>query len=300
MIVVLSLAAVSAFANVQIFVHLQQPMPHSFTEWQRNDKNLVWVEIRNYDPASYPNVRLSGSVKFQNGGRVVASTKDADPSMPRFMVPQRMAPGVASVTILRGRECINANAIAIDNQIRAQAITTNSLPEDAFEFCVKLLKEDGTDLTSSGTGDECASFSVVLADPPQLIMPQDQEGLPALTLPRFVWAPVAPVPPGTVITYWLKIVPVFTGQSTRDAIDHNEVLYRAAMPVTAYQYMPSDRAFSAFPGAIAFAWQIEAIDETGKPITSNEGKSDISQFHFDPQAALTQPPMPDPPVSGGR
>lgn len=296
MAIVVALACMPALAQVTLDVHLQQPMPRSFGEWQNNDRNLVMVTITNHTTTQYNNVRLSGYVRDVDHDKVVARTRDNDPNMPRFTVPPQSPLGAPGILILRGRECINGNAISIDNQVKTQAITTNSLPEGNFEFCAKLIKEDGTELTTNGGG--CPSFGVVIPDPPALIAPDHQQSFASSVLPSFTWAQVAPVPPGTIIEYWLKIVPVFQGQSPKDAIDHNEVLFRAPTVMTSYQYLPTDRPFSSIPSVSTWAWQILAYDETGKPITSNEGKSEVRTFHFEAPPVLTPPPSKD--ASGGR
>src|SRR5258706_15464574 len=107
-------AGVAAFAQlpqVQLSVTLAQPMPKSFTEWQRNDRNLVMVTVRNFDPTPYNNVRLSGVVKDEDHNKNVAWTMDNDPRMPRFTIPARLSPGVPGIIVLKGRDCINGSAI---------------------------------------------------------------------------------------------------------------------------------------------------------------------------------------------
>lgn len=302
--------------GVVMNVMLQQPMPRSFAEWQRSDRSLVIVTIVNYDPIAYNNVRLSAIVRDIDNGKIVARTIDNDPRMPRFNIPAKNTFGAPGTLILRGRDCINANAIVIDPGVRTQAITTNSLPEGNFEFCAKLLKEDNSELATTGNASECQSFGVVIPDPPVLVSPADSQGFELGTLPFFAWTPAAPLPPGTIAVYWVKIAPIFPGQSPQDAIDHNNVLLNKRLPITSYQYMPDDLLFSTFfSQTTTFAWQIRANDlEYDRPLTQNEGKSDVRTFHFDKPVKLTppppppQPPAPPPPppppvdrdASGGR
>jgi len=289
-----------ASTNVVMNITMQQPMPHSFSAWQTNDKTLIIVTIQNFDAVTYTNIRLSGIVKDEDNNVVYARTNDNDPRMPRFTLPASPALNVPGVLVLHGRECIDINTIIIDPTLKSQAVATNSLPDRNYSFCVKLLKEDGSELPYSGNG--CSNFSVLHADPPTLISPEDQQLLPWGTMPVFSWTQVGPVSPGTMISYWLKVVPVFRSQTPRDALERNEVLFRMSMPMTSYQYLPSNLPFSTYPAAVSFAWQVQALDETNQPITSNDGRSDIHTFRFEAPPALTPMAVPseDKNVSGGR
>lgn len=290
----------NASTNVVMSIVMAQPMPHSFSAWQSNDRNLIIVTIQNFDAVTYTNVRLSGVVKDEDNGVVYARTNDNDPRMPRFVIPASPALNVPGVLILHGRDCIDINTIIIDPTLKSQAIATNALPDRNYSFCVKILKEDGTELPYTGNG--CSNFSVLHADPPTLIAPEEEQSLKWGTMPVFNWTQVGPVTPGTMITYWLKVVPVFAAQTSRDAMEHNEVLFRMAMPMTTYQYVPSNLPFTTYPLAIGFAWQITALDETNQPLSSNDGKSDIHTFKFDAPPVLTPIAVPgeDKNVSGGR
>ncbi len=300
-VIVVAVLAVASPAPAQVLrpltvsVFLQQPMPRSFTDWQRNDRTLVSVTIVN-PPGNpvIPNVRLSITITDVDKGNVVAYTKDLDPSMPRITLPAG-----PSTTVRSGRDIINANAITIDAALKATAIATNSLPEGNFDFCLKLLAEDGSEIPF--VGKSCSSFGVVIPDPPSLVYPADEMTLPKDALPQFHWTPAAPVASYVVVSYTLRVAPVFAGQNPRDAIERNELLLLTTTPITSYQYLPTDRPYAFFHDAARWAWQVQALDDIGKPVGSNEGKSPIYTFVFDTIPPLTPPkaeapPPPPPPV----
>jgi hypothetical protein len=83
---------------------------------------------------------------------------------------------------------------------------------------------------------------------------------------------------GAMPQYKLTIVPVFNNQTPRDAIDRNTPIFQGISPVSSLVYDPSRPALVLPGGASSFAWQIQAQDAHGMPVTRNEGKSEAWTF----------------------
>ena len=259
----------SIYSQVNLNIILRTPTPSSLSEWQ-TDPSIVQIVITNQSTQSYPNSYISFSI-INEQNVVVAQTDDFDPSIPRFNIPAG-----PSTVIFNGPQVINVNAVSFDQTIRNIAITTNSIPEGNYQFCVRLLDQSGNNI--SATGEICTNFFVMIPDPPTLISPIDNEIITTL-FPNFIWTSVTNVPPGLIIKYKLKICPVFEGQTPRTAIESNPVLLeKDNIQTTSYIYVPSDLPFNYFPNAIGFVWMVQAFNQYGESATRNGGKSELGTF----------------------
>lgn len=266
------LSCLSAYSQV-LTVVTRNPMPSSLAEWQR-DRSLIQVVIINQAGASAkPNCFIGYVLKDANSGKVIAQSDNNHPAIPRFSIPA----GPSTITRL-GNQVINENSSIFDASIRTQVITTNSIPEGNYDFCVTLFDERGTAIGE--LGELCRFFTVTIPDPPMLIAPQHQQSINKALLPVFSWTPVIT---GTVnsLHYSIKVCPVFEGQNDRFAIDNNPILHEnKRVTSTTYMYPPSALSFSSYTGAIGFVWQVQALQGNGMPATRNNGKSEIHRFTF--------------------
>jgi len=259
----------SIYSQVNLNIILRTPTPSSLSEWQ-TDPSIVQIVITNQSTQSYPNSYISFSI-INEQNVVVAETDDYDQSIPRFNIPAG-----PSTVIFNGPQVVNVNTVSFDPTIRNIAITTNSIPEGNYQFCVRLLDQSGNNI--SATGEICTNFFVMIPDPPTLISPVDNEIISS-PFPNFIWTPVTNVPPGLIIKYKLKICPIFEGQTPRTAIESNPVLLeRDNIQTTSYIYLPSDLPFNYFPNTIGFVWMVQAFNQYGLPATRNEGKSELGTF----------------------
>jgi len=274
-IIILVLLAIFAgtnlFANINVNVNLKRPLPPLFSTW-RNDPTIVQITLSANQ--NYSQIRISFTITDLDKNKLVVKTKNDNPSMPRF----NLSTGVP--LFLTGNQIIKEDALDIDPSIRTWSTTTQMLPEGTYEFCVTILDINNNAITT--TGVTCKSTTVTIPDPPVLISPIDGVGLEYSTmiLPQFLWSPVANPPAGTIISYLLKLAPEFSGQNDRTALDNNTPLYNKLLQPgrISYQYMPSDIPFSRYPDAVAFVWQIQALDANNIPATRNDGKSEIGKF----------------------
>ncbi|MBI4548772.1 MAG: hypothetical protein HY707_12380 [Ignavibacteriae bacterium] len=255
-------------AQVNINLNVRTPMPSQLYLWER-DPSLVQLVISNSDNTVYRDVRVFFHIVNAENGIEVARSKDDHPDMPRFTIQGR------STMTLFSSDLINVNAVSIDEKIRTIVSTTNSIPEDNYQYCVNLVASDGSVIAF--TGEACKAFSVLIPDPPTLLTPANGDTISAKVFPRFSWTPIY-VAAGVQAKYRLVIAPVFAGQSGRDAIERNQPLEDREVVTASYQYLPSDPSFSLYPGAEAFAWQVQAVNEQGDPATRNDGKSEIYNF----------------------
>lgn len=254
-----------------ISVITRNPMPSSLAEWQK-DRSLIQVIIVNQaGMEAKPNCFLGYVLKDASSGRILAQSDNTNPSIPRFSLPA----GPSTVTRF-GNQVIHENSSQFDASIRTQVLTTNTIPEGSYDFCVTLFDERGNAIGELGT--LCRFFSVTIPDPPTLLAPQYEQVIDKVLLPVFSWTPVITTSINSLY-YAIKICPVFEGQNDRFAIDNNPVLHEnKRITSTTYMYPPSGLQFSTFAGAVGFVWQVQALQGNGIPATRNYGKSEIYRF----------------------
>ena len=92
------------------------------------------------------------------------------------------------------------------------ALKTGQIPEGTYQACARVFV--GTSTTP--VTEDCAEFSILQPDPPQLLMPQDRDVVVS-TQPFFQWTPVL-TPPSVQVSYEIIVVEVLGMQVPRTAL----------------------------------------------------------------------------------
>jgi hypothetical protein len=272
-ILLLGIVATDVFSQVDVKIIVRNPIPSEISVWAE-DPTVIQVIITNTTSTEYQNCFLGFSI-FDDSGNTVARTDIKSPVIPRFNVPS--AP---SVNVLGGDRVFNVNSVNFDSRLQRLAVFTNSIPEGNYEMCISVYNQMGENIT---IGEEyCTGFSILIPEPPVLIMPVDDEVI-VNQYPVFTWTPVVNYNPGrNQIKYKLKICPVFSGQGPREAIERNQVLFeKNDIYSSTYQYLPSDMSFDYFPGVNRFVWIVQAFDVNNNPASSNRGLSEPGIFRLE-------------------
>ncbi|HOO85089.1 MAG TPA: hypothetical protein PLS94_11015, partial [Prolixibacteraceae bacterium] len=249
---------------------VRNPIPSEISVWAE-DPTVIQVLLTNTASQEFPNSYL-GFVLTNSSGDVVARSDLKSNFIPKFQIG-----AMPSVTMLNGDRVFNVNAIVFDRKLQRLAVTTNSIPEGDYQMCVSVYDQYGNNIT---IGEEyCTGFTVFIPEPPVLIAPIDDEVI-VNPFPLFIWTPVTNYNPGrNQIKYKLKICPVFKGQSARDAIERNQVLFeKNEIFTSSYQYLPSDMGFDYFNGVTRYVWMVQAFDANNNPASLNQGKSELGTF----------------------
>lgn len=259
-------AAIEAQVNVNVMI--RQPTPSQIYMWE-HDNTIVQIIMTNATGPSYPDVRVSFVIRDVDKDKIVMHTIDANPSMPHFSLPQ------GGMVTRYGRDIVNQSALWFDPSLNTSLLTSNSFPEGNYEFCMTLLNNNNDTITT--TGVLCKPFTVMIPDPPSLILPNDKDSISTTLPPTFTWTPVNA--PGVIPAYRLVIAPVFKGQTAPDAIGINAPLIMKEIHSSSYFYDPSNPLFTNAIGAVGFAWQVTALDPSGRPLSRNDGKSEVFSFY---------------------
>lgn len=184
-------------------------------------------------------------------------------------------------------ELVDYGSLDYNRDLEDTALRTGRLPEGEYRACIRLEDDIGTTLLDN----VCAPFTILYPDPPYLTFPFDGDSITAL-YPVFQWTPVQ-TPPGFAIHYSILIVEIIQGQVPSQALAANIPQYEDDnISATSLQY-PID-ALPLEDGA-TYAWQVQALDENGYPVTSNDGKSEIWTFIFASGAGSGGEQQPSPP-----
>lgn len=119
--------------------------------------------------------------------------------------------------------------------------------------------------------------------PPKLSAPENgkkfqPEGTKGVRIVKFSWMPVEPSPQEPV-TYRLKVWQLMQGQNGTQAMRENKPL--VIKDVADITEADIDNIYTGPckpPYLCDFVWQVQALDRGGKPVCSNEGKSETFSF----------------------
>ncbi len=159
----------------------------------------------------------------------------------------------------------------VNKELQRIVVQSGKLPESNYSICVNAFALNGELLT-----DACTDFEIVLPNPPQLISPSN-EGVIEIAQPTFMWNPI--VAPANILPYYqIKIVELLEGQTPFRAMEANIPLVEAkVLNENMYIYRLDDYTLEQNH---LYAWQVQAINEEGIPIATNDGFSEIWQFSF--------------------
>lgn len=263
-------------AAAQIQASLQLPfagqMPSRIATWRDNEA-LVRIVLQNMGTSSYNGLLLS--IELLKDGRRIAYTRNGHPAQPRFEL------GPAQTRLFSWREAIDERALEYDRELERQIITTGELPAGEYQLCVQVLDAQ---LRPVNPSPVCASLTIPLADPPQLISPVACTNLPS-TIVSFQWSPSSP--PAQGLLYRLTVKPRYRGQTPAQAMASNPVRLQVELSTTLYTTTIAEANIlgvdATDPNYDGHVWQVQAL-LNGQPYGRNRGLSTIECFKVPPMA----------------
>lgn len=151
------------------------------------------------------------------------------------------------------------------------ALKTGQIPEGTYQACARVFVGSST----TPVTEDCAEFSILQPDPPQLLMPQDRDVVVS-TQPFFQWTPVL-TPPSVQVSYELTVVEVLGMQVPRAALEANIPVFRdvASTPFLIY---PIDAL--QLERTKRYAWRVRAVDAEGRQLFRDGASSEIWTFEM--------------------
>jgi hypothetical protein len=144
--------------------------------------------------------------------------------------------------------------------------------------------EGKSELWSFRIGENAATCTAPKLSEPadgKSFAPKDASG--AIT---FRWTPVVPKPQEPV-TYRLRVWQLMQGQSGSQAMKTNKPIISRDMEITEASISGIYTGPCRPPYLCDYIWEVQALNREGKPICSNEGKSEASVFKVEDNAVTT-------------
>ena len=151
------------------------------------------------------------------------------------------------------------------------ALKTGQIPEGSYRACARVFV--GTSTTP--VTEACADFSILQPDPPQLLMPQDEDVVVS-TQPFFQWTPVL-TPPTVAVSYEVTVVELLGTQVPRAALEANIPVLRN-VGTTPFLIYPLDAL--QLERTKRYAWRVRAVDAEGKQLFRDGASSEIWTFEM--------------------
>jgi hypothetical protein len=154
-----------------------------------------------------------------------------------------------------------------------------------FVWQVQALNKENNPIGNNEGKSELWAFKVgesgvTECSPPKLTAPADGRSFAPKDVSggvTFRWTPVVPKPQDAV-TYRLKVWQLMQGQSGSQAMRSNKPIVEKEMMLTEATISNIYTGPCRPPYLCDYVWQVQALDRQGKPICSNEGKSEAFSF----------------------
>jgi hypothetical protein len=147
-------------------------------------------------------------------------------------------------------------------QLNVDLISQKEPAEGLYRLCVSIISVEKQDKAES-----CRDVIVAGPRPPVLVFPFDDDKLD-VNYPTFSWLPPAPIKPGQMVTYTLRMVE----ESPAGGKTGPEFFVQENIPVNSLAY---PTAAPVFKQENTYYWQVEAY-RGGLSL----GKSEVWSFHF--------------------
>ncbi len=160
-----------------------------------------------------------------------------------------------------------------DKDFKNKIEQSGRIPEGQYTVCVNINNADGITVS----GNNCANFTIVYPEPPQLISPANGDLITQNTYPVFQWTPIFAHPSYQAL-YSLKVVELLPGQLPSKALSANVPQFQQSNITSSNLVYPID-ALPMKDGE-TYAWQVQVLDQNGFPPTQNQGRSQIFTFTY--------------------
>ena len=170
---------------------------------------------------------------------------------------------------------IIGTSFEVDSSIRSDSSVIGKLQEGKYSICFYLVDSSGLQIGNISQG--CSTFSIRDIDSPILLTPQNESTYDGKTPIVFTWTPAKVF--SQTVHYNFKIYPIYDGQTPEQAMASTSAYYASDDIFSASLTYPSDAPpLNVFPKAKGFTWIVTQIDQNGKPIGKNYGRSIPSVF----------------------
>ncbi|MGC4057099.1 MAG: hypothetical protein QM743_03130 [Chitinophagaceae bacterium] len=220
-----------------------------------------------------------GPVSFYLKARITGDNGINGSTRPGFKPASPMVISMPSA-IFKGLDFegyFSQNNFSLTGTTIDNVVTGAGLPEGNYQICVQAFDWN---TNAEVSAEVCASINIVYAEAPVAISPgcgTTYPNNPAQAVP-FAWTP----PPGIPgVQYILRMTPVWRNGDPNNAINTitEPPFFQTfgVLNVPSYTYRLSDPKLTK---GTLYAWQVTAIDPSGKYLIRNNGRSPVCTFRY--------------------
>ena len=193
--------------------------------------------------------------------------------------PIRLDPGIPyQVDATDLSQYLNIQNMEVSGINRNQLASTQKLPEGFYQFKIEVLDYNRNNSVSNiGT----SMAWLVLNDPPLLNLPfEDKIRLQDPQQVQFQWTPRHTSSPNSAFEteYIFKLWEIWPeGRNPNEVARTTQPLFETTIITTSYFYGLNDAML--IPGR-SYAWQVQAINLSGRDLFNNQGKSEVKSFQY--------------------
>jgi len=234
------------------------PSPY-LSDWERNPNMATF------------NINYLGTAPVQFYFKVIITIDGYGEALVGYTATREYSSGPVS-EILTFDDISDWESSTINPDLERLVVQSGKLPESSYSICISTYSA----LNNALLTEACTQFDIALPNPPQLISPEE-EGTVNIAFPTFMWNQVS-APSDILVHYHLKIVEKLEGQNAYRAIQSNVPVLNVDIPYNnLYTYQPEDYPLEKNH---TYAWQVQATNEDGVPVATNEGRSEIWEFTY--------------------
>jgi hypothetical protein len=193
--------------------------------------------------------------------------------------PIRLDPGIPyQVDATDLSQYLNIQNMEVSGINRSQLASTQKLPEGFYQFKIEVLDYNRNNRVSNiGT----SMAWLVLNDPPLLNLPFEEKiRLQDPQQVQFQWTPRHTSSPNSAFEteYIFKLWEIWPeGRNPNEVVRTTQPLFETTIMTTSYFYGLNDAML--IPGR-SYAWQVQAINLSGRDLFNNQGKSEVKSFQY--------------------
>ena len=272
-LMLLASTAIGQSNSVRITIAVTPPYSTRISDYT-SQPNKIIATVQSLAPDRTLRVYLSGSIS-SDGGVSISTRPGHKPAQPILL-----RPGVPVMLNMNNiGDIFNENNLVYGGITREEIIYGNGLPEDSYVICFQAFDYATNQPLSEEEPMGCsAPFSVTSIEPPVILQPLCQDTLRALQPQNVLMSWTRPVGAPVNIQYRLLMIEVLPSDMDINAAMNSAshpVFYETTIMANAFVYGPAQPALVE---GKTYAFQVTAIDPSGRASFRNGGTSEVCSF----------------------
>ncbi len=241
-------------------------LPSDVSSWE-NDPALMHLSFSSPEAIKFSNAHIVFEVT-EGIEHILLSTRAKFSEQPAFK-------GSFKKKNFKFTDVIGSS-ITVDPSLKPDSSSIGKLQGGTYSICFYLVDSSGQQIASVAQG--CTSFNVRDIDSPQLLTPANESVYDLKTPLTFTWTSANVL--SQTIHYKLKLFPIYEGQTPEQAMASTSAFYASDdIFSTSFVYPADAPPINSFPKAKGITWVVTQMDQDGKPIGKNYGRSLPSIFY---------------------